>query len=348
MVDALIREVALNDFIRKPGMKIETIYFGGGTPSLLSEAELRLILAAIRQQYDIAPYAEITLEANPEDIQAASLQAWLQIGINRLSVGIQSFDDAELKWMRRTHSAEHSRQCLTEIKAAGFRNFSTDLIYGSPFQTPALLQAHLDILMAAEVPHVSAYALTVEPKTLLDQQIRLKQVPPVNESLQQDLFFQLVDGLQKAGLEQYEISNFARPSMESRHNSSYWKGLPYLGLGPSAHSFNGTDERRWNVSNNSLYLQAIESNQLPFEAEKLSRTDRINEYLMIALRTREGLEWQQLKEWLTESEYEHFLQQARNPAYKDKLIITPDRLQLTTTGRFFADGIAADFFLEKK
>lgn len=347
MVEAIIREVSLNEFIRQPGLEIETIYVGGGTPSILSATELRSILNAIRQTYTVNPAAEITLEANPDDIRPSSLEDWLEMGINRLSVGIQSFDDAELQWMRRTHTASRSRQCLSEIKAAGFRNFSTDLIYGSPFQQAASLQAHIDALMTAEVPHVSAYALTVEPKTMLHRQIQQQQVAPVDETLQQHLFHQLVASLEAAGLEQYEISNFARPGMRSRHNSSYWQGLPYLGLGPSAHSYNGSDQRRWNVANNSLYLQAIAQHQLPYEAETLSRTDQVNEFIMIALRTSEGIELNALKQMLSEKEYGLFLQQARQPQYAEKLVETAERLQLTRAGRFFADGIAADLFLER-
>lgn len=348
MVEAIIREVSLNDFIRQPGLAIETIYFGGGTPSLLSATELHSILQAIRQAYTVDPAAEITLEANPEDIGPASLEDWLEMGINRLSVGIQSFDDAELQWMRRTHTASRSRLCLSEIKAAGFRNYSTDLIYGSPFQQADSLQAHIDVLMAAAVPHVSAYALTVESKTMLHQQIQQQLVAPVDEAHQQHLFHQLVMSLEAAGLEQYEISNFARPGMRSRHNSSYWKGLPYLGLGPSAHSFNGSNQRRWNVANNSLYLQAIEQQHLPYEAETLSRTDQINEFIMIALRTSEGIELNALKQLLSEAEYHTFIQQVRQPQYAEKIVETTERLHLTRAGRFFADGIAADLFLEKE
>ncbi|HRD58979.1 MAG TPA: radical SAM family heme chaperone HemW, partial [Ferruginibacter sp.] len=287
MVEAICKEIILTPVFDKNEF-IETIYFGGGTPSLLSMPELEKILNTIRQKFSIVTDAEITLEANPDDINPTVLQAWLQAGINRLSLGIQSFNEAELKWMNRAHHAAQSLQSIDQIQAAGFQNFSVDLIYGSPLLSNDDLIKNVGIIFEKNIPHISCYALTVEYKTALYYLIDKNKSPNVDESIQADQFEILQALMNKNGYEQYEISNFAKPGYRSKHNSSYWKSKPYYGFGPSAHSYDGNKTRRWNVANNALYIQSIEKNILPQEEEILTPAQQMNEYIMIGLRTIEG------------------------------------------------------------
>ena len=267
---------------------IETLYFGGGTPSILDINDLQLLFTALRKKFIFSADTEITLEANPDDITPAKLKLWKQAGINRLSVGIQSFIEEELVWMNRAHTAAESLQCIDEIKQAGFTNFSVDLIYGSPLLSDEDWKRNVAIVIEKNIPHISCYALTVEPKTALDKMITQHKKAPVDAEKQAKQFLLLMEWMQTAGYEHYEISNFAKSGMRSKHNSSYWQGKKYYGFGPSAHAFDGK-KRQWNIANNALYIQSLKNNTIPFEAEILTSTQQLNEYIMTSLRTMEGL-----------------------------------------------------------
>ncbi len=344
MVAAIVKEISLpQNFI--PSKNIETIYFGGGTPSILNQEELSTIFTALQQNFSIAANAEITLEANPDDINPNQLQQWKKLGVNRLSVGLQSFDAAELQWMNRAHNAAQSLQCIADIQAAGFTNFSVDLIYGSPLQTKEILQKNFEIITHNNIPHISCYALTVEDGTILNKQIKDKKSPAISTALQAEQFQLLLQLMETHGYEQYEISNFSKPNYNSKHNSSYWQGKAYFGFGPSAHSYDGISKRRWNVANNNLYLQALEKNIIPYEEEILTNTQQTNEYIMTALRTSAGIDLQKVITDFGNAAAENIITAARKYLVEDKIFITDTNVSLTKKGRFFADGIAADLFV---
>jgi oxygen-independent coproporphyrinogen III oxidase len=343
MIQALVKEILLeNNFIEDK--KIETIYIGGGTPSLLSVVELKFIFDTIRQKFIVAADAEITLEANPDDINKNFLTQWKEVGINRLSVGLQSFNEAELTWMNRAHNAAQSVQCLGDIEEAGFTNFSVDLIYGSPLQNNEDLKNNFDIVIKRNIPHISCYALTVENGTVLNKLIKAKKSPTINTDKQADQFHLLLEMMEKNGYEQYEISNFSKSGFRSKHNSSYWQGKPYFGFGPSAHSFDGINKRRWNVSNNSLYIQSIEKNIIPYEEEILTDNDIVNEYVMTSLRTIEGINIEIVEQKFGVKNKERILLTAEKYLKQGKMVYQNAGLQLTKEGKFFADGIAGDLF----
>jgi len=345
MVTAMQQELLLRNNYLPQGTVLNTIYFGGGTPSLLTASQLLALLTTIQQHYNVAADAEITLEANPDNINPTQLQAWKQAGINRLSIGIQSFAAADLQWMNRAHSATQALACIQLAQAAGFHNLTIDLIYGTPMLTDEQWLENIRTAIALNVPHISAYALTVEPRTALDKMIEKGKVPAVDTAQQTNHFNLLMQALATAGFEHYEISNWAKPGMRSKHNSSYWKGTPYWGIGPSAHSFNGTS-RQWNIANNALYISALRQMEIPYEQEILTPTQQLNEYIMTALRTIEGIQLQKVATWGTKA-YDVLLTNARKPQYAQKLIVTADAIQLTTHGKHFADGIAADLFLDE-
>jgi oxygen-independent coproporphyrinogen III oxidase len=343
MIGALTKEILLqNNFIADT--KIETIYIGGGTPSLLSVEELQFIFNAIQQKFDVADDAEITLEANPDDINKNLLAKWKAVGINRLSVGLQSFNEAELKWMNRAHNATQSVQCLDDIEAADFKNYSVDLIYGSPLQSNEDLKNNFNIIAQRNIPHISCYALTVENGTALNKLIKEKKSPNVNTEKQAEQFQLLLEMMDANGYEQYEISNFSKKGYRSKHNSSYWQGKPYFGFGPSAHSFDGINKRRWNVSNNSLYIQSLEKNIIPYEEEVLTDKDCVNEYVMTSLRTVEGINLEILEEKFGIKNKERILLGAEKYVVQGKIVYQNSSLILTKEGKFFADGIAGDLF----
>jgi oxygen-independent coproporphyrinogen III oxidase len=342
MVAAICREIALT-MPFATNETIETIYFGGGTPSLLSMAELSSILLAVKQKFAVSPLAEITLEANPDDINATVLNSWRQMGINRLSIGIQSFLPEELSWMNRAHTAAQAKDCIGLARSAGFDNFSADLIYGSPLLSDDDWKRNVDWVIENDIPHISCYALTVEPSTALHKMIDLKKKAPVDAERQAAQFLLLMDWLPAAGYEHYEISNFARPGMRSRHNSSYWQGIPYYGFGPSAHSYNA-NSRQWNAANNALYIQALVQGSIPAEEELLTTVQQLNEYIMISLRTMEGLDIHYAADKFGKAAAEKILVQSRRYINAGKLHATGSRLVLTNEGKLLADGIAADLF----
>lgn len=343
MIHALIKEIELAELTGKDAIT-HTVYFGGGTPSLLSEDELKRILDAVTTKFAVSASAEITLEANPDDINPAVLNSWQKAGINRLSLGVQSFNEVELKWMNRAHNAAQSLQSIEDIQAAGFTNFSVDLIYGSPLLSNDAFEKNVNIIIEKNIPHISCYALTVEEKTALHHLIEKKKYEPVDEVRQAgqfDLLLQLTAG---AGYEQYEISNFARPGYRSRHNSSYWKGTPYYGFGPSAHSFDGNNKRRWNVANNALYIQSITNNSIPFEEEQLTATQQLNEFIMIGLRTAEGIDMNQLEEKFGAGKRNALKENAVALKKEGLLLYNEQYIKLSSKGKFLADGIAAELF----
>lgn len=341
---ALIQEIKLRkDYLGNE--QVDTIYIGGGTPSLLEIEDLRLNIEIIRSCFDVSEKAEITLESNPDDISEGILEKWKTIGINRLSIGIQSFFDEDLKWMNRAHDASQSVLSL-QFAVKHFKNLSVDLIYGFPLLTDEKWKANVDQVISHNIPHLSCYALTVEPKTPLHKMIRLHQTEGIDNDKQSDQLLMLMKWMGQAGYEHYEISNFAKPGFRSRHNSSYWQGRKYLGIGPSAHSYDGIS-RQWNVSNNSVYIESVTKGILPYEKEILTPTQRINEYIMTSLRTIEGLDLNRIHEAPGFSEKSALEKlQAASKKYIDGGLLKRenDHLVLTHEGKLLADGIAADLF----
>lgn len=341
MVEAIRKEAGIRrDYLAE---RIDTIYFGGGTPSLLLTDEVRNTIETLKGLFEVDENAEITLEANPDDITEESLQAWMEAGINRLSIGIQSFFEADLQWMNRAHTAEQAVNCIALAQKKGIRNISIDLIYGTPSLTDESWEKNVQTALSLNIPHLSCYALTVESKTALAKMIATHQLPDVDADKQARHFALLTQWLAEAGFEHYEISNFALPGFRSRHNSSYWEGKPYLGLGPSAHSFNGSS-RQWNASNNSLYLKALETGNVPFEREQLTSVQQLNEFIMTRLRTMEGIPLAGVKENWGEEKMNALVLSAQKHIGQGQLILSNDFLQLTAGGKFLADGIAADLF----
>jgi len=344
-LQALLKEINLRkDYLQ--GESIETIYFGGGSPSLLSPVEIESILDEIAKNFRVDSTSEITLEANPDDVTPEKAGAWRVLGINRLSLGIQSFHDDDLRWMNRAHSAQQAVISLEQVKAAGFSNLTIDLIYGTPTLTDEKWSENVEQAIQWEIPHLSCYALTVEPKTALEKFISAGTVQDVNSDDQARQFLMLIDWLEESGYEHYEISNFCLPGFASQHNSSYWQQKKYLGLGPSAHSFNG-NSRQWNIANNSLYNSSIKNDLPAFEIEQLDSIHRLNEYIMTSLRTSEGLNLEFVSKEFGEGRMNMLEENSR--AYQKKGSVTNEArmIRLTKKGKLLADGIAADLFIER-
>ncbi|MGN6299189.1 MAG: radical SAM family heme chaperone HemW [Ginsengibacter sp.] len=325
--------------------KIETIYFGGGTPSLLAESKVGEILDAIQKNYNVDDNAEITLEANPDDINEEKLSAWKKSGINRLSIGIQSFVDRDLVWMNRAHNAAQALKSIMLTKAAGFDNFSIDLIFGTPGLPDDEWQKNIEMAVDLKIPHISSYALTVEPKTALQKMIELKKKENTDNEAQARQFVILMNTLRKAGYEHYEISNFAKPEYRSRHNSSYWKGEKYIGIGPSAHSFNG-NERSWNKANNMIYIRSLQQNIIPFEKEILTETQKLNEYVMTSLRTMEGMDLDFIEKKFSVNEKNRIQNLLSSKIKKEYFLQQKNQVILTDEGKLFADLISVELFAE--
>lgn len=356
MTDCLVKEIKLrrnklkegdqNDLavLSSPDEKIETIYFGGGTPSLLSADETFSIMNAIKNNYHVDLDAEITLEANPDDINSEKLKSWKQSGINRLSIGIQSFIERDLVWMNRAHNAVQGFESIQLARDAGFDNFSIDLIFGTPGLTDEEWKKNIQTAIDLQVPHISSYALTVEPKTALQKMIELKKKENVDNEVQARQFLILMEILRSAGYEHYEISNFAKPGYRSRHNSSYWKGEKYIGIGPSAHSFNGK-ERSWNKANNMIYIKSLKENMIPFEKEILTPSEKLNEYIMTSLRTIEGMDLNLIEEKFSDPERKRIEQLLNTQIKKDHFIQENNKIILTDEGKLFADRIAVELFV---
>lgn len=342
-LNALLNEIRLRrDYLQ--GAPVETIYFGGGTPSLLEISELNTILEALRKYFPIHAEAEVTLEANPDDINPEKLNEWKKSGINRLSLGIQSFFEEDLAWMNRAHTHRQAETALSQALEV-FPNLTIDLIYGTPGLTHEKWKANVDRVLDMGVPHISCYALTVEPRTALQKMIADHKKEDINPELQAEQFQLLIDWLNEAGYEHYEISNFARPGFRSRHNSSYWEGTSYLGLGPSAHSFDG-QSRQWNISNNALYISSLENNLWQPGSEILSETDRFNEFVMTQLRRLEGISKSNLSNRFGPDKPGYIRQTAAKFLRNQWMIETEEAFVLSKEGKLFADGIAAELFLD--
>lgn len=326
-----------------PDKNIQTIYFGGGTPSLLSESELRKLVDKIRELFIVADDAEITFEANPDDITNENLHAWKRNGVNRLSIGIQSFFDRDLGYMERIHSASEGENAVKKAQQAGIKNITIDLIYGTPGLSNEEWKQNLQKAVDLNVPHISAYALTVEEGTPLYHRIKKKQKPSPNEDIQADQFLFMSEFLEQNGFEHYEVSNFGKPGMHSRHNSSYWDGIPYMGIGPSAHSYDGK-KRRMNMANNAKYVDAFEKNNPQyFEEEILTGDDIYNEYVLTRLRTKKGLTKEHFEKHFSIGEWIVLLEELEEIPM-EYLIITDESISLSREGLLHADGIAAELF----
>jgi len=341
LLQALVKELHLQkNYLQN--QSIQTIYFGGGTPSILSANEINLLLDTITNLHTVTADAEITLEANPDDLDKAKLHDLRQTPVNRFSIGIQSFFDEDLQWMNRVHRAQEAEASVKRAQDLGFENITVDLIYGYPLLTEQKWKHNLAKVFELDVPHVSAYSMTVEPRTALASQISKKKQPPMNDRQSADQFTMLMDAMQTKGFEHYEISNFCKPGHYSRHNSNYWRGVNYLGIGPSAHSYNG-EARQWNIANNAKYMQAIHADSLPAETEILTETNRLNEYIMTSLRTIWGLDLDRLNSIAAASANE-LVKAARPYLEKEWIIQTENKIYLTQTGKLYADHIAAELF----
>lgn len=341
-IQSLLREIELSSGYLQ-GEKIETLYLGGGTPSQLTTNDLKLIMEKLQSVYDLSSLQEFTIETNPDDLtedKIKELSALKKYGLNRFSIGVQSFFDEDLKYMNRAHNAEDAIASIKRVQHAGFENITIDLIYGTPTMNDENWKRNLDLAFELNVPHISSYALTVEPKTSLDKKILKGESKPVDEEQSARQFKMLMDEIRAHNFEQYEISNFACDKKYAVHNSNYWFGKKYLGLGPSAHSFDGVS-RRWNVSNNINYINSLEKNELNFEEEILTEAQKVNEKIMTSLRTMWGFKLSEVGSRKSE-EIQESLQQINTAHYTFENGI----LKLTTEGKLLADSIAAQLFVE--
>ena len=342
MVSAIAKEIMIrkNEFANET---IETIYFGGGTPSVLQISDIRFLIDVIYGNYEVTENPEITLEANPDDLSQDQIIALSNSPVNRLSIGIQSFFEDDLKMMNRAHSAEEARISLAEV-TKHFSNISIDLIYGIPGMSNEKWQQNILTALNFGIPHISSYALTVEPKTALKKLIETGKIATPKDDVAQEHFSILVNTLGAHGFVHYELSNFGKENYFSKNNSAYWLGKKYIGIGPSAHSYNGVS-RSWNIANNALYLKAIEANQLPSETEILSASDRYNEYIMTGLRTIWGVSLQRIENEFGTVYLDYLLKQTRKFLDDELVSIENDILKPTAKGKFLVDGIASDLFM---
>lgn len=343
VVNAIIKEIWLRkNYLQNK--QVNTIYLGGGTPSLLNETELNKIFEALYQNFDLSNLQEVTLEANPDDISDHFIHVIKNTPVNRLSIGVQSFFDEDLKWMNRAHSAAEAEGCIKKIQDAGFNILTIDLIYGLPTLSMAKWEKNLQMLAALNLPHFSSYCLTVEPKTALEKLIQKHKYASPDETQATLQFEYLMQWAQQNNFYHYEISNFATSNNYAIHNTNYWKGKHYLGIGPSAHSYNGFSRSR-NVANNHYYIKAIENNMPQMETETLTPANRFNEYIMTSLRTMWGADLNHIAKTFGENVLTHLLQKASNPNKKELLLLESNRMVLTAKGKLFADAIAADLFI---
>lgn len=341
LIEGLIKEIELQkDYLK--GEKVETIYFGGGTPSFLETDEIVTILNKIQEEFNVIENPEITLEGNPDDFTIEKLQALKEAGINRLSIGIQSFDNKDLEWMNRAHNSSQSTQCVKDAQSLGFDNITIDLIYGIPNRTNKDWEENLQKALGLGVQHISAYNLTVEEGTALHHFVRKGIAKPVDDERSAEQFNMLISTLEDKGFVQYEISNFGKEGYFSKHNSSYWKGKKYLGIGPSAHSFNGAS-RQWNVANNAKYIKALKEGVVPFEKEILSIEDKFNEYVLLGLRTIWGCDFDYIEHEFGNEILSRLKMQLAN--YSNQITINERSFSLNNKGRFFADRIASELFI---
>ena len=357
--DGVVKAIAKEIEMRKGEFQdttVETIYFGGGTPSVLDLAELQFLIDTVYKNYTVSEAPEITLEANPDDLiktklpaqgskgsaEASIFQAYKSIGINRLSIGVQSFFEEDLKLMNRAHNSAEAMVCLKEATQY-FENISLDLMYGTPGLTNERWKQGIKMALSLNIPHISSYVMTVEPKTALKHFIEKGIVQDVDDDLAQEQFHILVEMLEAQGYVHYELSSFAKNDLFSRNNTAYWQGKSYLGIGPSAHSFNGK-QRSWNINNNTKYIKSIESGSLPMETETLTITDAYNEYMMTGLRTMWGVSLHKVETDFG-SQYKKYLLEQAQPLIKEHLLyIDDDKLLVSKISKFLSDGIASQLF----
>jgi len=342
-VEALQKEISLTkDYLQAE--KIKTIYFGGGTPSLLEPDELKRILDSIYQTHDVDNDAEITLEANPDDLNLKKINELKSSPVNRLSIGIQSFRDEDLKMMNRAHNSKEADYSVKAAQDKGFENITIDLIYSIPNLSLMEWKENLQKAFDLNVQHISAYSLTFEPKTVFGNYEKRGLLKPVEQELSSDQFLLMLEQMRLNGFEQYEVSNFCKQGFESKHNSAYWSGAKYLGLGPSAHSFDGKS-RQWNIANNNVYIKSLSEDKLAFEREDLDERTRLNEYLMTGLRTRKGIDLAYIQSTFgfdLQMTYRNMIDEL---SHSKKLVIKDGQLALTDEGQLMADRIASDFFI---
>ncbi|MCO4293485.1 radical SAM family heme chaperone HemW [Solitalea sp. MAHUQ-68] len=343
LMDSLEKELELQKSYLN-GETIETIYFGGGTPSVLKGEEINRLLDKINKLHHVTKDAEITLEANPDDLDAVKIKEIRQTAINRFSIGIQSFFDEDLQWMNRAHNAGEAKSSIMRAQDAGFENITCDLIYGYPFLTNKKWKENIQTLIDLQIPHISSYSMTVEPQTALATFIQKKQQPAMNEEQSAEQFQMLMTELEKNGFLHYEISNFGKEGWLSKHNSNYWFGKKYLGIGPSAHSFNG-ESRQWNIANNYKYIDTLANGKIPFEQELLSPIQRLNEYVMTSLRTMWGLDLEKVKTNFGEEYSEELLHTATQFIEKQWVKHDKQTLFLSDTGKLYADHVASELFI---
>lgn len=345
LVQSIIKEIDLRaNYLTDK--HIETIYFGGGTPSLLSEKELSMILEKINKTYQVSAQAEITLECNPDDLNTNKLRELKSNHINRLSIGLQSFNEEELIWMNRAHTGKESESSVKRAQDKGFESISIDLIYGSKFSNLTNWKHTLRKAVDLGVMHISSYNLTVEEKTKLGHDVEKKNEEKINEEKSAELFLEMIDVLQKNEFIHYEISNFGKEHFFSKHNSNYWKGIQYVGLGPSAHSFNG-QSRQWNVSNNNSYIHKITNNDSSyFEIEQLTKANQFNEYILTSLRTIWGINLNYLEQHFPQEYISSFKLKAVQYIQQEEILIKNNTYTLTSKGKLLADKIASELFVD--
>jgi oxygen-independent coproporphyrinogen III oxidase len=341
LISCLLKEIEIQKSYLNEEI-VDTIYFGGGTPSFLDAEEIRRILDKVYAEFSIISNPEITLEGNPDDFTLQKLQELKQAGINRLSIGIQSFNDVDLTWMNRAHNSNQATKCVQDAQSLGFDNITIDLIYGLPEMTIESWKINLQKALDLHVQHISAYNLTVEPGTALHHFVKTGKSQPLNDEAGAEQFELLINTLENNNFKHYEISSFGKEGYFSKHNSSYWKRKFYLGIGPSAHSFNG-NTRQWNVANNAKYIKGINAGEVPFELEKLSKNDRYNEYILLGLRTIWGCEFDYIKSEFGEASLLSLKQQLFN--YSDQINMDEQSFSLNQKGKAFADRIASELFV---
>ncbi|WP_038032692.1 radical SAM family heme chaperone HemW [Thermonema rossianum] len=344
MIDAICQELNLQkDYL--PGKpSLQSIYFGGGTPSLLSPLHLERILNTIYKLHHVETDAEVTLEANPDDLSLEKLQSFYQLGINRLSIGIQSFQDDVLRQLHRAHSAKQAIEAVRQAQAVGFRHISIDLIYGIPGVSHNRWLKDIEQALALQVGHISAYCLTIEEKTVFGRWYQKGKLTPTDDAVAAAQMALLIERLEAAGFVHYEISNFALPGQFARHNSSYWKQLPYLGVGPAAHSYDG-HSRQANIANNALYIKSIAAGKVPAQGEVLSPQDHANELLLTGLRTIWGCSLSRIRQYLTPRQWDGLQQEIARYVAEGYLQLENDTLRLTKKGKFIADSILEALFV---
>ncbi len=340
---ALFKEIEIQKNYFPSSTEVSTVYLGGGTPSLLSKFDLLDIINAVKLNFNILPNAEITLEANPDDLTSEKIKELKESPINRLSIGIQSFYDEDLRFMNRAHSATEALNAVKLAQDNGFENITIDLIYGTPTLTHHKWRNNLQIAFALNIKHISAYCLTVEPKTMLAHQIKTGITKNVDEQQSAEQFEILVDAMHANDFVQYEISNFCKDGFYSKHNSNYWLKENYLGLGPSAHSYNGRS-RQWNISNNALYIKSLENGELNFEKEELTKEQRYNEYILTSLRTIWGADLTIIEQQFGKEYLNHCLSEADKYIRSESILNEENKLFLTDKGKLFADKISSELF----